>query len=87
MLLSFRHITVQRLLGTQDMESSRDTEGRSNPPKVYPAATDASCWTVEPPDNANADVNEPRTFTGRAALLQALEYAHRTYGNAQYLSR
>jgi len=30
---------------------------------------------------------EPRTFTGPAALLKALEYAHSTYGSALYLSR
>ena len=87
MLLSFRHNAVQRLSGIHDMAQLRDTEGRSAPPKVYPTSNDASCWTVEPPCDASADVGEPRTFTGRAALLQALEYAHRTYGNAQYLSR
>ncbi len=65
----------------------RDIEGRSAPPKVYPTSEDAACWIVEPPADASEDVGESRTFTGRAALLQALEYAHRTFGNAQYLSR
>lgn len=30
---------------------------------------------------------EPKTFTGRAALLQAVQYAHDTYGCARFLSR
>ena len=65
----------------------RDAEGRSMHAKVYPACEDAENWIVEPPAAGAAAVVELRTFTGRAALLKALEYAHRTYGNALYLSR
>ncbi len=58
------------------------------PAKVYPAPSEAQGWVVEPPapegDPAQGNL---RTFTGSAALLQALEYAQRTYGSALYLSR
>jgi len=37
-------------------------------------------------EDASAVV-EPKTFTGRAALLQAVQYAHDTYGCARFLSR
>jgi len=64
-----------------------DTENRSTPARVYPASEGAEDWIVEPPVvNASAIV-ELKTFTGRAALLKALEYAHYTYGSALYLSR
>jgi len=70
-----------------DMTLLRDAEGRSAPPKVYPACEDAEKWVVEPPaDDASAAV-ELKMFTGHAALHKALEYAHQTYGNALYLSR
>ena len=65
----------------------RDAEGRSTPAKVYPAFEDAEHWIVEPPAADASAVVELKTFTGHAALLKALEYAHQTYGNALYLSR
>lgn len=70
-----------------EMALLRDTEGRSMPALVYPAFEGADDWIVEPPAvNAFAAV-ETKTFTGRAALLKALEYAHCNYGRALYLSR
>ena len=65
----------------------RDAEGRSTPAKVYPACEDAEDWIVEPPAADASAVVELKMFTGRGALLKALEYAHQTYGNALYLSR
>lgn len=65
----------------------RDTEGRSMPARVYPASEGTDDWIVEPPAIDPLAAVEPRTFTGRAALLNALEYAHCHYGSALYLSR
>lgn len=83
----FRQVAVQRLLGAMDVIVLRDAEGRSAPAKVYPAFEGAEDWVVEPPAAGATAVVGPRTFTGRAALLKALEYAHHAYGNALYLSR
>jgi len=65
----------------------RDSKGRSTPARVYPAFESAEDWVVEPPAPDASTVVEPKIFTGRAALLKALEYAHGTYGSALYLSR
>lgn len=83
---SFRQVAVHRLLGATGVIVLRD-EGRSTPAKVYPAFEGVEHWVVEPPAAGTSAVAEPRTFTGRAALLKALEYAHYVYGNALYLSR
>lgn len=64
-----------------------DVEERSMPARVYPASEGADDWVVEPPALDAFAVVERRTFTGRAALLKALEYAHCNYGSALYLSR
>lgn len=69
------------------MVTTHDTEGRPTPARVYPAFEGAEDWIVEPPADGTSVVVEFKTFTGRAALLRALEYAHRNYGNAFYLSR
>ena len=69
------------------MAWQRDTEGRSTPARVYPRSKDAEDWVVEPPPDDLSDVVEPKMFTGRAALLDALNYAHLTYGSVLYLSR
>jgi len=84
---AFRHAAVQRLLGILEMVLLRDAEGRSMPANVYPTFKDSETWVVEPPANDASAVVEPKTFTGHAALLQALQYAHSTYGSARYLSR
>lgn len=65
----------------------RDAEGRSMPARVYPASEGADDWIVEPPALDAPAVAEAKMFTGRAALLNALEYAHFNYGSALYLSR
>lgn len=65
----------------------RNTEGRSLPAKVYPACKDADDWVVEGPCLDIEERSERKTFTGANALVQALAYAHATYGSAQYLSR
>ena len=84
---SFRHVAVQRLLGVTELTVLRDVEGRSMPAKVYPAFDGAEDWVVEPPAADASTVGEPRMFTGRGALLRALEHAHCAYGSALYLSR
>lgn len=86
-LTNFRHVAVQRMLGTMGMDSLYDAETRSMPAKVYPAFEGAGDWIVEPPADGTSAAVENKTFTGRAALLRALEYAHCNYGNALYLSR
>ena len=86
-LPSFRHAAVQRILGTIEMALLRDAEGRSMPARVYPASEGADDWVVEPPALDASAVLELKVFTGRAALLKALEYAHCNYGSALYLSR
>ena len=78
---------VQRMLGITEMILLHDDEIRSMPAKVYPAVQDAEDWIVEPPAVGTSAVVELKTFTGRAALLKALEYAHCNYGSALYLSR
>ena len=84
---SFRYAAVQQLLGAMDVVFLRDSEGRTMPAKVYPASQDTDAWVVEPPVEHASAVVEPKTFTGRAALLQAVQYAHDTYGCARFLSR
>jgi len=69
------------------MGLARDAEGRTTPAKVYAAPGDTQGWVVEPPASGEPDSAECKTFTGSAALLKALEYAHSTYGSALYLSR
>jgi hypothetical protein len=61
--------------------------GRSIPARVYPAPGDADDWVVEPPEAETVGEVEFKTFTGHAALLKALEYAHGTYDSVLYLSR
>ena len=70
-----------------DMAFVRDLEGRTMPAKVYPASKEADAWIVEPPVDDASAVVAPRTFTGRSALLQALQHAHDIYGCARFLSR
>jgi hypothetical protein len=86
-LTSLRYAAAQQLLGAMDMVFLRDSEGRTMPAKVYPASEEAEAWVVEPPVEDGSAVVEPKTFTGRAALLQAVQYAHDTYGCARFLSR
>ena len=69
------------------MASLYDEEGRPVPAKVYPASTETAGWVVEPPASGHSARPDCKTFTGSTALLQALEYAQRTYGSALYLSR
>ena len=69
------------------MASLYDEEGRPVPAKVYPAPAEMAGWIVEPPGENHPASSGRKTFTGSAALLQALEYAQRTYGSALYLSR
>jgi hypothetical protein len=85
--LPFRHDAVQRALGLTPMASERDEEGRPVPAKVYPSPAEAQGWVVEAPASGNPASGDLRTFTGSAALLQALEYAHHTYGSASYFCR
>ncbi len=86
-LPSFRHVAVQRMLGMIEMALLHDTEIGSTPARVYPAFKDAEDWIVEPPTVDTSDTIETKTFTGRSALLKALEYACYNYGSAIYLSR
>ncbi len=86
-LTSFRYAVVQQLLGATDVVFLRDSEGRRTPAKVYPASEDTAAWVVEPPMDDASAVVERKTFTGHAALLQAVQYAHDTYGCARFLSR
>jgi hypothetical protein len=73
--------------GSVDMELLADSEGRTTPAKVYPVHGRAEAWVVEAPWSGEPARDDCRTFTGRAGLLKALEYAHSTYGSAVYLSR
>ena len=86
-LLRFRRVAAQGTLRTIEMTLLHDDEIRSMPAKVYPAVEDAEDWIVEPPTDGTAAIVKLKTFTGRAALLKALEYAHCNYGSALYLSR
>jgi hypothetical protein len=83
----FRYAASQQLLGAIGVVFLQDSEGRTTPAKVYPASADAEAWVVEPPLDAAPAVVEPKTFTGPAALLKAMQYAHDTYGCARFLSR
>ena len=85
-LSNLRHSAVQRILGTTKMALLHDAEARFMPAKVYPAFKGAEDWIVEPPTDGILAIVETKTFTGRAALLRALEYAHCNYGNALYFS-
>ena len=69
------------------MASQQDEDSRRVPARVYPAVQDASGWVVEAPASEAPASGELTTFTGVAALAQALEFAHRTYGSASYFSR
>lgn len=82
-----RYAAAQQILGLTGMASLYDEEGRPVPAKVYPAAAEAAGWVVEPPASGQPASADRKTFTGSTALLQALEYAQRTYGSALYLSR
>ena len=82
-----RYAAAQQILGSTGMASLYDEEGRPVPAKVYPASTETAGWVVEPPGSGQSACPDRKTFTGSAALLQALEYAQRTYGSALYLSR
>jgi len=75
------------MLGVIEMSLLHNTKIRSMPTKVYPAFEGAEDWIVEPPTVDVSAVIELKTFTGRSALIKALEYAHCNYGNALYLSR
>ena len=86
-MLALRHVAAHHLLGAVDVGLLGDSEGRTMPAKVYPASEDAEAWVVEPPVDDVSAMVEPKTFTGRAALLQAVQYAHDTYGCARFLSR
>jgi hypothetical protein len=82
-----RYAAAQQILGMGAMASLYDEEGRPVPAKVYPASCGTTGWVVEPPSSDHAAGAHPKTFTGSSALIQALEYAQRTYGSALYLSR
>ena len=69
------------------MQADREEDGRTRPAKVYPAAGGTGTWVVEPPASGMPAGAECRTFSGSAGLAKALEYSHRTYGSALYLSR
>lgn len=84
---SFRHAAVQRILRVAGMDTDRENGSRPFPAKVYPSADGAADWVVEPPASEPSGSTKARTFSGSAALAEALEYAHRTYGSALYLSR
>ncbi len=86
-LTSFRYAAVQQILGAMDVVFLPDSEGRTMPAKIYPASEDAGTWIVEPPGDDASTVAEPKTFIGHTALLQAVQYAHDTYGCARFLSR
>jgi len=86
MLPCLRYAAVQRMLGTTGMALLPDSQGRSMPAKIYQAFKDAENWVVEPPANDVLAAVEPKTFTGRTALFQALEYAHYNYGSVLYFS-
>jgi hypothetical protein len=85
--LPFRHAAVQRILWAVAMHSDREEDSRPHPAKVYPVAGEAEGWVVEPPASGLPAGTELRTFSGAAGLAEALEYSHRTYGSALYLSR
>lgn len=86
-LTSLRYAAVQQILGAMDVVFLRDSEGRTMPAKVYPASENAEAWVVEPPVDDASTAVEPKTFIGHTALLQAVQYAHDTYGCARFLSR
>lgn len=68
------------------MTLSGGEDRRAVPAKVYPAPGDVDEWVVEPPCPGRSS-GDLKTFSGSAALPRALEYAHRTYGGALFLSR
>jgi hypothetical protein len=86
-LLQLRRVAVQRMLGVTDVTLLNDDTIRSAPARVYPAVENAEDWIVEPPANGTSAIAELKTFTGRAALLRALEYAYCNYHSTLYLSR
>jgi hypothetical protein len=85
--LPFRHAALQRIPWAAGMGQEQDESRRRLPAKVYPATADEQEWVVEPPSSGTPASAGVRTFSGVAALAQALEYAYRTYGSAVYLSR
>jgi hypothetical protein len=82
-----RHVAVQQILGITLTAVNRDEKARPGPAKVYPASGGGQAWVVEPPSWDEARCGDRRTFDGVAALPEALEYAHQTYGGARCLSR
>lgn len=82
-----RYAAAQQILGMDRMALPPDDDARPVPAKVYPAIADGEEWIVEAPARGDPAGGARRTFAGSAALLRALEYAHRTYGGALYLSR
>src|SRR4051812_11678356 len=54
---------------------------RACPPLVYRDRITGGGWVVEPPNGVGV-----RAFVGPNACIAALEFAHKTYGCARYLS-
>jgi len=54
---------------------------RASPPLVYRDRAISGGWVVEPPEG-----NGRQAFIGPNACMAALEFAHKTYGCARYLS-
>jgi hypothetical protein len=75
---------LQRMSSLMTAKNTTHTEEERLPaPLVYRDEADQSRWIVDPPVEQPA---EPTAFTGPNACQAALEFAHRTYGCARYLS-
>ena len=86
-LLPVRHVRSAPLPWLDEMMTERDPDCRKMPAKVYPVADNAQQWLVEAPVAGTAGNADIRIFTGSIALMEALEYAHHTFGGAVFLSR
>ncbi len=69
------------------MELPHEVENRSAHAMVYPASGAVEGWVVEAPATNTHGGCEPKTFTGAACLLKALEHAHSSYDSVSFLSR
>jgi hypothetical protein len=69
------------------MASRLTDDIRPEPARVYPVDQQIEEWVVEAPKSASKPDDKLRTFNGSRALVQALEYAHWTYGSASHFSR
>ncbi len=84
---SLRYAAMQQILGVASLELTHEAESTPTHAVVYPASGDVEGWVVEAPATRAQVGCAPRTFTGTACLLKALEHAHSTYGSVSYLSR